>query len=73
MNYIFDLEDRIRRKFIILTSMGFDTNQIGSIASDSISDVVTFHYTGDTIWQVDLEERKQRCLNNDEWSDWVYM
>lgn len=73
MNYIFDLEDRLRMALTILTSMGFDVNLIGSITYNATGDMVTFYYKDDTVWQVDLEDKKQRYMGNGAWTDWVYM
>lgn len=73
MNYIFDLEDRLEMTLIILSSMAFDVNLIESITYNATGDMVTFYYKGDTVWQVDLENKKQRCMNNGAWTDWVYM
>ena len=56
---------------MILISMGFDVNQIESITYNDTSDIVTFYYKDDTLWQVDLENKKQRCMNNGAWTDWV--
>lgn len=71
MSYIFDLEDRLSMALTILSSMGFDVNSIESITYNAESDRVTFYYKSDTIWQVDLKNKKQRCMDNGAWTDWV--
>ena len=73
MNYFFDLEEDIRRANMILESMGFDINRIEYVTYLTTIDRVTFYYKDDTIWQVDFKDKKQRCMNNGAWSDWVYM
>lgn len=71
MSYIFDLEDRLKMALIILSSMGFDTDSIESITYNAASNRVTFYYKSDTIWHVDLKNKKQRCMDNGVWTDWV--
>jgi len=73
MNYFDNYENEIRRATMILESMGFDVNQIEYITYHATSDRATFYYKDDTVWEVDLGDKKQRCMNNGAWSDWVYM
>lgn len=67
---MYEFEDYLTRAVIILESMGFDVKQISPIKYNDTWDIVTFFYKDDSVWQVDLENKKKRHRDNETWTEW---